>query len=257
MIELDEVDWLAAQYALGVLGPGERKLLKARLVRDPAFAGLVQSWESRLAPLSLREPGLAPPPRVLEDVLAAVAQHSVTQHAAAQQSGTIHSFQATAKSAPRAPRWRIVRPALAATLAAITIALGAVVLDRHWHPVEVMTAVLAPETGSAAADEPRPSMRINFAISFDPRTKLLTVRQSAGDIPRPERLPMLWFQPDGRADAILIGQLHRSEPMVTTLSALANHDMVQGRLLVTLESTGTESRPRGPVLASGRLHRPR
>ena len=72
MIESDETDWLAAQYALGVLAPGERKLVKSRLQRDPALAGLVQEWEQRLAPLSLREPGLMPPPRVLEGVLAAV-----------------------------------------------------------------------------------------------------------------------------------------------------------------------------------------
>ena len=247
MIDRDENDWLAAQYALGALAPGERKMVKTRLLRDPALTGLVQDWEKRLAPLSLLEPGLPPPPRALEGILAAVAQQSV-----ADQGG-----RATVQPLVRAARWRVARPALAATIAAIAIAIGAVLLDRHVQPADVLTAKLVPEVSSPVADEPRTSTGAAFTLSFDVQANAVTVRQTAGDPARADRVHVLWLQPDGAADAILIGQLIGSEPTVTRVGDLADHQMSRGRLIITLESPGIDSRPRGPVLASGRLQRSR
>lgn len=45
-------DLVAAEYVLGVLPAEERTAAAARIDREPAFAALVEAWESRLAPMA-------------------------------------------------------------------------------------------------------------------------------------------------------------------------------------------------------------
>ena len=46
--DLDDLDWLAAEYVLGTLGTAERRDAAARTERDPAFAALVEKARAGL-----------------------------------------------------------------------------------------------------------------------------------------------------------------------------------------------------------------
>lgn len=49
---MDEREQLAAEYALGSLEPEERGAVGRRAVSDPVLKGLIDDWETRLAPLA-------------------------------------------------------------------------------------------------------------------------------------------------------------------------------------------------------------
>jgi anti-sigma-K factor RskA len=48
----EELDLLAAEYALGVLEADQLDMATGLIERDPEFASLVWDWNNRLAPLS-------------------------------------------------------------------------------------------------------------------------------------------------------------------------------------------------------------
>lgn len=65
MTDLD----LATGYVLGTLTGAEREAVRIRIIEDKAFAGLVDSWEKRLAPLALG--GEVTPPEGMLDAIEA------------------------------------------------------------------------------------------------------------------------------------------------------------------------------------------
>lgn len=73
MTEDEDIDGLAAEYVLGSLDAAERRQVDARRRTDRPLAAAIAAWERRLAPLSDREPGLAPPAHLLDDVLSRIS----------------------------------------------------------------------------------------------------------------------------------------------------------------------------------------
>ncbi len=57
-------DVLAAEYAMHLLSPQDRRTFEARLKDDPGLRALVAAWQERLAPLADEVPPIAPPPAV-------------------------------------------------------------------------------------------------------------------------------------------------------------------------------------------------
>jgi len=67
MTEEEDIDGLAAEYALGSLDVAERKQVAARRKTDASLHDAIESWQHRLAPLSQRLPGdLSPSARYWE-----------------------------------------------------------------------------------------------------------------------------------------------------------------------------------------------
>ena len=60
-LELPETEALAAEHALGVLDSGARAAAELRMAREPGFAALVETWQSRLAPMLGRLASVPPP----------------------------------------------------------------------------------------------------------------------------------------------------------------------------------------------------
>ncbi|MFM9940822.1 MAG: hypothetical protein ACKVP7_15165 [Hyphomicrobiaceae bacterium] len=253
MIDPDEIEWLAAQYALGALPPGERRLVQARIGQDRLLAEAIGAWERRLAPLSLHEPGLPPPPRLLEGILATLAQRTTSDQPPAQG-------RTTAAPAPEQRTRRRWAPtlALAASLGVLAIGLGAIFGDRILQPpLEQVTAILTAEKSNAAADEPAQGRGATFVAAFDARSTVLTIRQSSGDAPRTDRAYVLWLTTGSGTDAILIGPLEKNGPTVIRVDQNAASQLDRGRLLVTMEAETGTGKIRGPTIASGRLTRPK
>src|SRR5204863_3597086 len=73
MTEDEDIDGLAAEYALGSLSPTERRQVDARRQADASLAAAIAAWERRLAPLSDRVPGVAPPPQLLDGILSRIS----------------------------------------------------------------------------------------------------------------------------------------------------------------------------------------
>ncbi len=60
----EEAEALAAEYALGTLGAAERERFAQALARDQHLQGLVEDWQSRLAPLAENIDPVEPPPQL-------------------------------------------------------------------------------------------------------------------------------------------------------------------------------------------------
>src|SRR5262249_25168213 len=69
---LPEDEWLAAEYALGVLAEADRAAAEARMARDPGFARLVSHWEERLSPWAAEISEVVPGPQVWDRIAAAL-----------------------------------------------------------------------------------------------------------------------------------------------------------------------------------------
>jgi anti-sigma factor RsiW len=110
MTEDEDIDGLAAEYVLGSLDAAERTEVDARRRTDRQLAEAIAAWERRLAPLSEREPGIAPPPHLIEDILARIA---------GEQRAAVGSAQILPLRGRAGRRWAftLVGTALAACLA--------------------------------------------------------------------------------------------------------------------------------------------
>ena len=113
MTEEDDIDGLAAEYALGSLDAAERRQVDTRRDADPALAGAIAAWERRLAPLSDRVPGVAPPPHLFHRILSQISQ----QAAQSAGSGAVVPMQ-------RAPGRRWALPVASALAACLALVIG-------------------------------------------------------------------------------------------------------------------------------------
>src|SRR4029077_13062591 len=75
---LPEDEFLAAEYALGVLSGADRAGVEQRVTRDHGFARLVSDWEGRRAPWSADISGVAPPPQVWDRIAATLPAQTQT-----------------------------------------------------------------------------------------------------------------------------------------------------------------------------------
>ena len=113
MAKPEDMEELAAEFALGSLPPVERQEAEALMASDPAFADMVKAWERRLIPLALALEPVEAPPRIRGAVMKAIAGD-------AAGSETVVAWKRKASA------WRLATvgaSAIAASLAAF-IALG-------------------------------------------------------------------------------------------------------------------------------------
>ncbi len=75
---LPEDEFVAAEYALGVLSGAERAEAEQRVARDATFARMVAAWEETLTPWAAEIEEAAPPPHVWEAIAAALPAPSQT-----------------------------------------------------------------------------------------------------------------------------------------------------------------------------------
>ncbi len=125
MTEDEDIDGLAAEYVLGSLDPAERAQVDARRATDRRLAEAIAAWERRLAPLSEREPGIAPPPHLIEGILARIS---------GRQAGIAGSAEILPLRSRSGRRWAFT---LAGTALAACLALAVVWLNER--PIGLQT----------------------------------------------------------------------------------------------------------------------
>ena len=79
MTEQEDIDGLAAEYALGALDPTERRQVDLRKRTDSSLSAAIDAWEQRLSPLNERGGGIEPPPHLLDEILSRVSRQAPRQ----------------------------------------------------------------------------------------------------------------------------------------------------------------------------------
>lgn len=233
--QLDNIDGLAAEHALGSLPPAERAAVARRLAEHEGLASAVTAWEKRLAPLSLREPGIAPPPDALEGILAGLAARAGTRRNE-HVDGLRRSLV----------RWRAAA-GIAAMAAALALVVPAGLLA--WRP-PVGYVVLAARATDAADEALTQSRPIFFAMA-ESKNRTISLRQVSGRMAPGGRSYVLWIG-DGvgqgyrRVGALARDEQVRSFPVEVPVAVGAS-------ILLTAETEPLPASPTGPVIASGRL----
>ncbi len=226
-------EWLAAEYALGVLESVERARAEARMTRDIAFSRLVADWQEKLTPMASGLAEVTPP--------AAMWDRIASQLPAG----------AAADNAPQPGLWQSLafwRGLTAASMVLAVVCLG-----------------LFINTGSFTGRTPPPAPLLASIDGGGHRHFIATVDPSHGNVAvvpaafaaDATRVPELWLIPaDGKPRAL--GILSATQSVTIAIpAALVPHATDNAVLAVSLEPQGgsTTGQPTGPVVASGKLTR--
>ena len=221
-------DFLAAEYAVGLLDAEQLLAARGRLARDPAFAQAVERWEAHLAPLL---------DQIGDEVPSATVWAGIERALAAEAPPAVVTLER------RLRRWQWTAGLSAA--AAVVLALLTVLPGPR--PQEKSSAVLA---GSI----PIESTPLRLAVTFIPERRELLVSASgiaADGIHDHE----LWLVPDQGAPLSLGLVKAGSERGVALEPAIARRIGAGAKLALTREPIGgkPEGRDAGPVVGQGTL----
>jgi anti-sigma-K factor RskA len=231
MARLEDLEELAAEFALGSLPAAEREEAEALVKSDPVFALQVKAWERRLIPLALALEPVQAPIRVRGAVMKAIAGDG-------PDAATIVSLQR------KASNWRLATvgaSAIAASLAAF-IAVGM----QQAKPVGDQRYVAVLQ-----AEGPGPA----FLASIDLANGKISVR-TVGAPAQPGKSYELWAVGAGRAKPQSLGVIDASfripAAKLGKIDAAALNDTL---FAVSLEPEGGSptGEATGPVLFTGKL----
>ncbi len=234
MSDPDDIDMIAAEYALGTLDRAEREAAALRRTQDHALERAIQRWETLLAPLNEAAPPMTPSADLLDRILARL---QLTDSASRTRAAEVVVLQT------RLRRWRTGAFALGALAACLVVAIGARESMRLTEPRNFV-AVMQKDSVSPA-----------FIVSVDLDTRALTIRAVAADA-QPGKSYELWLVNETLGAPRSLGLL-RAEGL-TIGPRLANYApaiIENATYAVSLEPErgSPTGAPTGPVLFSGKL----
>jgi anti-sigma-K factor RskA len=230
MARPDDMEELAAEFALGTLPPAERQEAESLMASDAEFAGMVKAWERRLIPLALALEPVEAPPRIRGAVMKAIA-------GGAADSATVVTWKRKASA------WRLATvgaSAIAASLAAF-IAVGS---PEGPLTEQRYVAVLQ-------AEGPGPA----FLASIDLASGSISVR-TVGAPSQPGKSYELWAVGGGRDKPQSLGVIDASFRIPASKLGKIDPAALNDTLFaVSLEPEGGSptSQPTGPVMFTGKL----
>ncbi len=219
-------DLLAAEYALGVLGPAARRAAERRLAQDPGFAAQVSFWETRLGGLADEVAPVPPPENVWQGIDAKLSGAPAKERAGLWQSLAF---------------WRTLAISSAA-LAAASIAGLVFVAERPAAPLVASLDEQSGKPGFVAAANPA-----DGSVTIVPAALLGGGTQ--------QKAFELWVIPPGGTPHSL-GLVDPDRPVkVIVPPALLPHVSADSTLAITLEPPGGSptGQPTGPIIANGKL----
>jgi anti-sigma-K factor RskA len=228
MSEADDIDMLAAEYALGTLPAADWAAVALRAQSDTALADAIDAWELRLSPLAETVLPREAPAGVWERIEARIA---------ADGSGNVVNLES------RLRFWRAAAIAASALAASLALFLGVREFSAGQQD-KTLVAVLQNDPHSPA-----------FLVSVDLDQRQLTIRTVAAR-PEPGKSYELWLVHDDLKTPRSLG-LVGTKPVITapTLASYAPNVIENATLAVSLEPEGGSptGAPTGPVLWSGKL----
>lgn len=246
MIDDDDIDGLAAEYALGSLDLDERNRVDNRRRADARLDAAIAAWERRLAPLMLRVPSVEPPSGLFAAILTRVSGAG---------SGSI---RAVGRAAPRrGGRWAAWTAGVTALAACLALAAAIFLRDFAGAPTSFV-AELHRAAGGATSDEilGNSSTTPAFVVAIDLKERGVNVRPVLAR-PAPRRSYELWLiPPGGDAPPLSLGIISHSAPtQVAWPAGYPSGDLTSGTMIVSLEPENGPPRtaPTGPIVFAGRL----
>lgn len=221
---------LAAEWALGLLDPDERRDAEARRLRDPAFAQACADWAEHAATLLAGE-DIAPPAHVWQRIASSLPANDPADGALLRR---------------QMGRWR----ALALVMTATTIGFGALAIRSGSRPP-------APP-GTAVASEPplvviltSPESPSVASVSIDRTSGRIAVASKALDMQ--SRSAELWVIPADKVPRSLGLLPVRQAGRFITPPAAAPRIARGMTLAVSLEPLGGSptGKPTGPIIVTG------
>ncbi|WP_458526970.1 anti-sigma factor [Onishia taeanensis] len=244
MTEHDDLDMLAAEYALGTLDADARAGVARRRQHDPDLDTLILAWEARLAPLGDEAVSVAPGPALREriqqriDALEAEAQRPSVDHEQTQAETS-----ATARSQVVSLRRRLVRWQWSTGLASAAALILAV----------IMTTPLgqAPSDPSFVAVFQEDDRQPAFMLSVDLSSRQLNVLPVSAE-PLADKSYQLWIKdaalgPNPRSVGVL------NDDLSLDTRALSDYDpalLKRATFGISIEPSGGSptGQPTGPAI---------
>ena len=229
-------DQLASEYVLGLL-EGDALAEAERLIDiEPAFAAKVEDWRRRMVELDVTA-ALQPPATDLWDRIETSLGVAKTAPANPRRRRAPRSG-VTSRLWNSLPAWRGV--GLAASAAALVMAIGIGVLMRENARTPVMVAVLL-------SDQNRPAAIVN--AFGDGRTELVPLTAITAPEGKSLQVWTLWDRAHGPVSVGLMDAMHSLDLAVQNLPRTTTDQLFE----VTLEPAGGSptGRPTGPILMKG------
>ncbi|MGE0723159.1 MAG: anti-sigma factor [Alphaproteobacteria bacterium] len=236
----DERDALAAELVLGLLEPDERQRAEALAERDEAFAASVAGWRARFAEIDATARTVPPSPALWSRIETSIG--ATPRSVPARAAVAIGLAQRLSPLWDSLRFWRI--SGLAATAAAILLAVGLAAIMGQRAPSPVFVAVLLTENN-------QPGAVVNaFA---DGRVELTPLQRI--DVPAGRALEV-WTLWDRARGPVSIGLMDRARTLRLRVEDLPRTRLDQ-LFEITLEpATGSPiGRPTGPILMKGTTSR--
>lgn len=233
MIELDDIDGLAAEYVLGTLNREERLAVEGRLAREPALKGHIEAWQRRLAPLADTVAPVQPPANLYNKVR---AQIGLSAHVISLKT---REHQLT----KRGNRWRNAAMAMTA-MAASLVGVVAVREQQYQQMPTQFVAVL-----QSGEDKPA------FLLTVDTKTHNCVI--TAVSAPKKtDKSYEVWMVHDKLPKPKSLGVMSEGEMHVMPMDDGPDTAMfMNATFAVSLEPEGGSpgEGPTGPVLFTGKL----
>jgi anti-sigma-K factor RskA len=196
-------DALAAEYALGLLGSGEARIVELRMLDEPAMRGAVQAWQAHFAGLAEAEVEPVAPPTHLKGAIERVVFGE--EAASARTGGSIWQ---------RVGFWRAVS---GLTTAVAAVAVGFAILPVIQPPdpgdiPEFPAEGIPPGTILMTHLVPIENSGLGLALTREPNGTL-QVNRVAGT-PTPGREQQLWLIVEGQDAPVSLGLLEQA-PLTT------------------------------------------
>lgn len=231
-VDSDDVRWLAAEFALGVLKGERLREAQRRFASESAFREDVEIWQDQLSPLLDEIDPETPSPQVWRNI-----ESQLFGKERKAGGGLWESLRF----------WRsfsLVAGTLAvASMAAVLVLPGTGLLPRTGGGEPLVATLTA--SGEAPA----------FLARFDPTRSRMIVRVAAGDSQSQARVPELWLIPgDGVPRSLgLLDEAGTGE--ISIRESIRELVRDGAALAVSLEPAGGSptGAPTGPVVASGTL----
>lgn len=208
----DDIDALAAEYALGTLDPGERAAVAARAQREPELRARIAYWEDKLSPLTDLAGPVAPPAGLFDRIERRIAAPTADTDAV--------------DLARRVRRWRLTALAASAAAACLAVVLG--VREASRPSTDVSYVAVFQENDAAPA----------FVLSIDLATRTLTLR-AVGAQRQPGKSYQLWIASER------LGPAPRSLGVVDNTRLIASREIPYEPALVQAATFGVSLEPEG------------
>jgi anti-sigma-K factor RskA len=232
MSDRDDIDALAAEYALGTLDAPERADVAARRSLDAALDAAIVDWENRLAPLAETIAPIEAPAGAFERIEKAIRARGLSPTA---EIVDIDRLRRGLRG------WRIATLATGALAACLAVAVA-------------LGPLLRPPTGNFVAILQKDAASPAFLVSVDVDARVLTVRPVAAP-PEPGKSYELWIVNARLAAPKSLGLLDSRDTSGHRAAGIDKAVIEDATYAVSLEPAGGSptGAPTGPVLFTGKL----